>query len=84
MAVRTALTMTTSSDELMSNRALPSDGNAEVIFCRVDDMLGSCECQLFTVQYLGLVGWKRWPVGMMNGLKEAEWGLRPDTVLAGE
>jgi len=39
IAVRTALTMTTSSDELMSSLARPREGIAEVMDCSVDDIV---------------------------------------------
>jgi len=41
IGVRTAEQMTTSSAELMSNLALPKDGKAEAMFCKVEVILGT-------------------------------------------
>ena len=42
MAVRHALTTTTSSAELISSLARPMDGNAAEILCNTDDMVEKC------------------------------------------
>lgn len=39
MGVLTAETMTTSSAELINSLALPNEGMAEVMLCRVEDMV---------------------------------------------
>jgi hypothetical protein len=47
MGVRTAATMTTSSAELIWRRALPSEGRAEVMDWRVEDMVATVEVLLW-------------------------------------